>query len=150
MPEVDVEILHETQSLCPVCLRRLDARYVRRGQSILLERTCPEHGTFAVDIWHERTEEDVTPPRFDGWSRPKTPSYPREPRTAVRHGCPYDCGLCPAHAQHTCTGLVEVTLRCNMACPICYAAAGGAVPDDPSPETVAFQLVFGYVLFFFF
>lgn len=52
MPEVDVEILHETQSLCPVCLRRLDARYVRRGQSILLERTCPEHGTFAVDIWH--------------------------------------------------------------------------------------------------
>ena len=128
MPEVDVEILHETQSLCPVCLRRLDARYVRRGQSILLERTCPEHGTFAVDIWHERTEEDVTPPRFDGWSRPKTPSYPREPRTAVRHGCPYDCGLCPAHAQHTCTGLVEVTLRCNMACPICYAAAGGAVP----------------------
>ena len=75
MPEVDVEILHETQSLCPVCLRRLDARYVRRGQSILLERTCPEHGTFAVDIWHERTEEDVTPPCFDGWSRPKTPSY---------------------------------------------------------------------------
>ena len=130
MPEGDGEILHETQSLCPVCLRRLDARYVRRGQSILLERTCPEHGTFAVDIWHERTEEDVTPPRFDGWSRPKTPSYPREPRTAVRHGCPYDCGLCPAHAQHTCTGLVEVTLRCNMACPICYAAAGGAVRDD--------------------
>ena len=140
MPEVDVEILHETQSLCPVCLRRLDARYVRRGQSILLERTCPEHGAFTVDIWHEQTEGGVTPPRFDGWSRPKTPSYPREPRTSVRHGCPYDCGLCPAHAQHTCTGLVEVTLRCNMACPICYAAAGGAVPDDPSLETVAFQL----------
>ena len=140
MPEVDVEILHETRSLCPVCLRRLDARYVRRGQSVLLERTCPEHGTFAVAVWHERTEGGVTPPRFNGWSRPKTPSYPREPRTPVRHGCPYDCGLCPAHAQHTCTGLVEVTLRCNMACPVCYAAAGGAVPDDPSPETVAFQL----------
>ena len=135
-----MEILHETRSLCPVCLRRLDARYVRRGQSVLLERTCPEHGTFAVAVWHERTEGGVTPPRFNGWSRPKTPSYPREPRTPVRHGCPYDCGLCPAHAQHTCTGLVEVTLRCNMACPVCYAAAGGAVPDDPSPETVAFQL----------
>ena len=140
MPEVDVEILHETRSLCPVCLRRLDARYVRRGQSVLLERTCPEHGTFAVAVWHERTEGGVTPPRFNGWSRPKTPSYPREPRTPVRHGCPYDCGLCPAHAQHPSTGLVEVTLRCNMACPVCYAAAGGAVPDDPSPETVAFQL----------
>ena len=56
MPEVDMEILHETRSLCPVCLRRLDARYVRRGQSVLLERTCPEHGTFAVAVWHERTE----------------------------------------------------------------------------------------------
>lgn len=45
-----MEILHETRSLCPVCLRRLDARYVRRGQSVLLERTCPEHGTFAVAV----------------------------------------------------------------------------------------------------
>lgn len=140
MPEADTVILHETQSLCPVCLRRLDARYVRRGGRVLLERTCPEHGTFACDIWHEAPEGEAVPPRFEGWSRPKTPSYPREPRTPVRHGCPYDCGLCPAHAQHTCTGLVEVTLRCNMACPICYASAGGAVPADPSLETVAFQL----------
>ena len=41
-----MEILHETRSLCPVCLRRLDARYVRRGQSVLLE-TCPQY--FALD-----------------------------------------------------------------------------------------------------
>ncbi len=135
-----MELLHETQSLCPVCLRRLDARYVRRGGDILLERTCPEHGPFAALVWHEAAEDGITPPRFESWSRPKTPSYPREPRTPVRHGCPYDCGLCPAHAQHTCTGLVEVTLRCNMACPICYASAGGAVPDDPPLETLAFQL----------
>lgn len=37
-------------------------------------------------------------------------------------GCPYDCGLCNNHAQHTCTALIEVTWRCNLACPVCFAS----------------------------
>lgn len=124
-------ILRRTQSLCPVCLRRVDAVYARRDPGCVeLRKTCPDHGAFSVPVWQipRADSAGVLPldvmPDFESWSRPKSPSYPLHPRTALDQGCPFDCGLCPAHAQHTCTGLVEVTMRCNMACPVCYAGAG--------------------------
>ena len=30
-------------------------------------------------------------------------------QTRVKEGCPFDCGLCPDHDQHTCIGIIEVT-----------------------------------------
>ena len=48
------------------------------------------------------------------------PEYGVEPDK----GCPYDCGLCTEHEQHTCIGLVEVTSSCNLRCPMCYASSG--------------------------
>jgi uncharacterized radical SAM superfamily Fe-S cluster-containing enzyme len=41
-----------------------------------------------------------------------------------RRGCPYDCGLCTEHEQHTCVGLLEITSSCNLTCPMCFAASG--------------------------
>ena len=41
--------------------------------------------------------------------------------TPIKYGCPYDCGLCPDHEQHSCLTLVEITDACNLQCPICYA-----------------------------
>ncbi len=46
--------------------------------------------------------------------------------TPVRWGCPYDCGLCADHQQHSCLTLVELTDACNLRCPICYAGSGSA------------------------
>ena len=143
-------LLRQTESLCPVCLRRIPARYESEGDTVLFRKDCPEHGPFAVPVWDTES--------FRGWSRPKTPSYPAEPRAATRQGCPFDCGLCADHAQHTCTGLIEVTERCDMRCPICYADAGRpqrralapsrsvqtapAPPDPPEPslDELAFRL----------
>ena len=123
--------LRRTQSLCPVCLRRVEASYehsVTDSRTVVLRKTCPDHGTFSVPVWRDHLinggEGAAATPPFASWSRPKNPSYPVNPRTPIRDGCPYDCGLCPAHAQHTCTGLFEITKRCNMACPVCYAQAG--------------------------
>src|SRR5260370_37097151 len=42
----------------------------------------------------------------------------------VHDGCPYDCGLCPDHQQHTCLGIIEVNRACNMDCPQCFSDAG--------------------------
>ena len=129
-------ILRRTQSLCPVCLRRVDAVYARSASDpgcVELRKTCPDHGAFSVPVWHTPRADPASAlpmnamPDFESWSRPKSPSYPLHPRTPLDQGCPFDCGLCPAHAQHTCTGLVEVTMRCNMACPVCYAGAGSGV-----------------------
>ncbi len=133
--------MHATQSLCPVCLRRLEAAYEEDGDgAVYLTRTCPQHGRFSALVWPAR---DAVPSlcSFDQWHVVKTPSYPERPQTGTDKGCPYDCGLCPSHAQHTCHGLLELTLACNLACPLCYADAGGqALPPDPSRKTVSGQL----------
>lgn len=130
-------MLRRTQSLCPLCLRRLDAFYAHSadGRTVELCKSCPEHGRFRVAVWQEPEANIPSAPAFAGWTRPKSPSYPQHPATELEEGCPFDCGLCPVHGQHTCTGLIEVTLRCNMACPLCYASAGTASP--PSDPTLA-------------
>ncbi len=132
------------ESLCPVCLRRIPAEYVsasggvegfslKEPPTILLRKTCPEHGTFSVPVWRGV-------PDFRTWVRDKTPSHPVRPFVAQDRGCPFDCGLCAEHAQHTCTGLIEVTERCNLRCPVCYAGAGERAEPDPSLERLAFQM----------
>lgn len=126
--------LGATQSLCPVCLRRLPARRVRLGDAVVLERTCPEHGTFRPAVW-------AGGPDMAGWRRPKTPASQRSSAPATDLGCPFDCGLCAAHAQHTCTALVEVTGRCNLGCPVCFAESGPKAPPDPDLDNLAERLV---------
>ena len=69
---------------------------------------------------------------------PKIPTYPENPFTTVRLGCPYDCGLCPDHRQQPCCVLLEVTQRCDLGCPFCFANAGGSTEDDPDLPTISF------------
>ena len=40
-----------------------------------------------------------------------------------QRGCPFDCGLCTEHEQHTCLGVLEITSSCNLECPMCYASS---------------------------
>ncbi len=117
-----------TQSLCPVCLKRIDARRTIRGDRVFLEKICPDHGSFSVRIWDGE-------PGFSTWQRPKTPTHPAIPGHAVEKGCPFDCGLCPEHRQRSCTVILEVTDRCNMDCPVCYADSRSA-GDDPPIATI--------------
>jgi hypothetical protein len=70
------------------------------------------------------------------WKRPKTPSQPPVCFTEVDKGCPFDCGLCPEHGQHSCSALLEITQRCNMHCPVCFADSGSTEISDPSLETL--------------
>jgi uncharacterized radical SAM superfamily Fe-S cluster-containing enzyme len=122
-------ILSLTQSVCPECLARLEAQRVQRGDDIYLRKCCPEHGLFETVVWRSATE-------YRGWVRPKTPAYPEKPATSVSAGCPYDCGLCPEHRQHTCTALLEITQRCNLRCPVCFADAAHQPPPDPDLATI--------------
>ena len=125
-----MSLVRRTRSLCPVCLRVIDARYVRMGTGdIALEKTCPDHGLFSVPAWAERTDQQGQQglPDFSTWCEAaRTPPVrPVVPFTAAtgRRGCPFDCGLCPEHGQRTCCALLEVTSRCNLRCPVCYASS---------------------------
>lgn len=117
------EIHSQTESVCPECLARIPAARVVRGGDVYLEKTCPQHGEFRTVIWRGEAS-------FRNWVKPKTPSFPRNPTTEVKNGCPYDCGLCAEHRQHTCSVLLEVTQRCDLHCPVCFADAGNAGSTD--------------------
>lgn len=117
-------VLSQTESVCPICLKKITADRVKRGEAVFMEKTCAEHGFFEVEVWGGHLS-------YEDWDRIKEPSTPVNPATSVEHGCPFDCGLCPAHRQHSCCVLLEITERCNLGCPICFASSGDAADDPP-------------------
>ena len=121
--------LGRTYSVCPVCLERLEARKIAYGESIYLEKECSEHGPFKTLIWDG-------PPAYADWARECAPPRPDACASPVDKGCPFDCGLCADHLQKSCCTLIEVTQRCDLGCPFCFASAGEDPKDDPSLGTV--------------
>ena len=127
-----IELLSSTSSVCPVCMQRVAAIREQQGNTVYLVKHCPEHGTFRTVIWRGNIP-------FSTWLRPKKPSAPLQAFTDVNRGCPFDCGLCSAHGQHTCTALIEITHRCNLRCPVCFADAGTEqAATEPSLERIGF------------
>lgn len=113
------------ESVCPECLRRIPAQKVIDGDQVYLVKECPDHGIFRVLIWQGE-------PGYDSWADPKIPSTPQVCATKVVEGCPFDCGLCPDHRQQACCVVLEVTGRCNLYCPICFASVEDQGPAaDP-------------------
>ena len=92
-------------------------------------KTCPHHGESSTVVW--RGDPDLS-----DWIRPKVPYSNPAPNTPFERGCPFDCGLCVQHRQQTCTALLEVTGRCNLGCPYCFADSGQNGVVDPNMETV--------------
>lgn len=108
-------ILRTTKSICPVCLNTIDADIVEKGTDIYLEKTCPLHGKTSTVIWRG------IDPDWSDWNSEPTPYLPPATQTQEMKGCPYDCGLCGEHKAQTCSVLCEVTERCNLGCPVCFA-----------------------------
>lgn len=106
-------------SICTTCFRRIDAKIVFEDDKVFMLKRCPEHGfervLMADDIDYYRRCREVFV---------KPPEMPDHYNTPVKYGCPYDCGLCPDHEQHSCLSLLEITDVCNLNCPICYAESG--------------------------
>ncbi len=117
------------RSVCPVCLRAIPAHHESQGGNTYLVKECPKHGLFRTVVW--RGEPDM-----NKWSREKIPSRPKTPMASVQDGCPFDCGLCPEHRQHTCTAIIEITWRCDLGCPVCFASAGVHTPPDPTVDEI--------------
>lgn len=122
--------IKQTVSVCPVCLKRIPADIVACGDEVYMEKCCQEHGQFDTLIWKGK-------PDYESWQSPKLPSEPINALTEQREGCPYDCGLCPQHRQHSCCVLMEITNRCNLNCPVCFARAGeGEAVREPALKEI--------------
>lgn len=131
-----------TFALCPDCLKTIPAVKVRDGDDVYIEKTCIEHGSWKVKIW---SGADHYQSLYDFAAVPKTPE---KFKVKGRPECPQECGLCEGHMQHSCLNVVEVTNRCNMNCPICFATANGCGYDyHPDLDEIKrmFKTVVDYV-----
>jgi 7,8-dihydro-6-hydroxymethylpterin dimethyltransferase len=106
-------------TICSVCFRKLEGKIVFEDGNVFLLKRCPEHGAEQVLI-----ADDVDYYRRCREVFIKKPEMPLVYNTPVKWGCPYDCGLCTDHEQHSCLSLIEVTDSCNLRCPVCYANSG--------------------------
>ena len=106
-------------SICSTCYRRAEGKIVFEDGNVYLLKRCPVHGPEKVLI-----ADDVDYYRRCREVFLKPPEMPRHYNTPVRWDCPYDCGLCTDHEQHSCLTLIEITDHCNLQCPICYASSG--------------------------
>jgi uncharacterized radical SAM superfamily Fe-S cluster-containing enzyme len=106
-------------SICTTCFRKIDGKIVFQDGRVFMLKHCPQHGGERVLI-----SDDVDYYRRCREVYIKPPEMPRRRNTPVEFGCPYDCGLCHDHEQHSCLTLIEVTDACNLRCPICYAGSG--------------------------
>ena len=114
--------LKRTQSLCPTCLKVIDASVVSRSRAVYLEKICPEHGATALRIW----------PDVDHYQWIMSFDFPPvPPRLTIRSGrdCPHGCGLCAHHLRRPTLVEIEVTRRCNLRCPVCFMSAEGNQAD---------------------
>ncbi len=131
----DVGFQRISTSICPECMRIIPMRVYEEDGVIYLEKTCPEHGKFEDVYWGDAELYKW----FDRkWNTAKYVGQGLEkPLTEVSKGCPFDCGICPQHKSHTVLGIIDVTNRCNMACPICFAYAGASnYVYEPSYEQI--------------
>ncbi|MGA8366409.1 MAG: radical SAM protein [Candidatus Acidiferrales bacterium] len=108
-------------SVCSECLRKVEAKIVFEDGNVYMLKRCPVHGNERVLI-----ADDVDYYRRCREVFIKPPEMPQRFNTPVKYGCPYDCGLCADHQQHSCLSLVEICDYCNLRCPVCYAESGPA------------------------
>ena len=98
-------------------MKRVMAKVIIKDGSVYLLKRCEEHGE-STALVEEDAKYYLSTPEYN------KPGTTCKTQTAIREGCPFDCGLCPDHEQHGCIGLIEVTNFCNLRCPTCYATSG--------------------------
>ncbi|KYC54439.1 MAG: molybdenum cofactor biosynthesis protein A [Candidatus Methanofastidiosum methylothiophilum] len=124
-------ILRTTESICPRCLKRVKAHIKEDQGKIIMEKECSDHGFFSDILsddpeYYHRLEslDNIVENHF-------------EMKKDINKGCPYDCGLCQDHKTPSIFVNIDLTNRCNMNCPICFASAGATKNlYEPSYEEV--------------
>ncbi len=125
-----MRLLRSTKSVCPECLRVLDAVIYKEDGKVWIKRTCPDHGECKEVYWAD----------YEMYARAEKYSQVgrgvENPRTETKRNCPLDCGLCPQHRSHTVLAIIDVTNRCNLNCPICFASSSPPYVYEPTKEEI--------------
>ena len=116
-----------TESVCPVDAAQGDWRKIeaklwidRASNEVWMTKHCERHGEFQ-DLISTDAVEYVRAEKF----AQKGPGV-QSPINYTDGECPTRCGLCFDHESKTVLAIIDVTNRCNMKCPVCFANAGAA------------------------
>ncbi len=109
--------IKQTGSICPECTARVIADVYERNGQVWMDKSCPAHGEYSALLssgtahYYEQKIE-----------LPGAPAC-----------CANGCGVpasgeeavasSPAWANHSCNILIEITERCNLTCPTCFAGS---------------------------
>src|SRR3954471_5136126 len=123
-----------TNSLCSTCLRKVEAKVIFENDRVYLHKWCPEHRFQKVLIstdaeYYKLSRQTLKPGQM-----------PLKFQTPIKYGCPFDCGLCPDHEQHSCLTLIEITDQCNLTCPVCYSESSPKRTTHRTLEQIEFML----------
>src|SRR6267154_3634815 len=110
----------QTTSLCETCDKLVPAKIEIRDNEVWYQKRCPQHGAqttlVSTDAAYWKLCKDYLKPG----------DRPLSWQSHTEYGCPYDCGLCPDHEQHSCLALIEINEHCNLTCPVCFAESSPA------------------------
>jgi uncharacterized radical SAM superfamily Fe-S cluster-containing enzyme len=130
-----MQAIKETKSICPECFTVLDATIYEKDNKVYIEKTCPKHGKYNELYWSD----------YEQYKRAE--KYRKEgkglnnPHTQTVKECPQDCGICPKHKSHTGLAIIDITNRCNLRCPVCFAnAAAAGYVYEPSKQQIQSML----------
>jgi uncharacterized radical SAM superfamily Fe-S cluster-containing enzyme len=129
----------KTQSICPECGKILEANVFEKDGKVFMEKTCPEHGRFCDVYWSDAKKYlEVEKYAKDGTGllNPMDKSLKEgENVNVVIDGQRVDMMSPTALAN------IDLTNRCNMRCPICFANANDAgYVYEPDFDTVCKML----------
>jgi uncharacterized radical SAM superfamily Fe-S cluster-containing enzyme len=123
-----------TNSLCSKCLRKVEAKVIFQDDRVYLHKWCPQHRLekvlISTDVEYYKLSRQTLKPG----------QMPLKFQTPIKYGCPFDCGLCPDHEQHSCLTLLEITDQCNLTCPVCYSDSSPHRTTHRSLEQIEFML----------
>lgn len=123
--------LKTTKSICPECFKVLDAIIYEEDGQVMMKKECPLHGAYD-DVYWSSLEQYVRAQEYSIIGEGV-----ENPMTGCVRGHPFDCGLCPRHKSHTALAIIDVTNRCNLRCPICFAnAAVAGYVYEPTQEQI--------------
>ncbi|MBN1216678.1 MAG: radical SAM protein [Candidatus Lokiarchaeota archaeon] len=123
------EIINTTTSLCPECLQQIPAEiYIDPVTNwVMMRKNCKDHGNFkdklSINPDEYKWAQNFTDEIGSTENNTSKPIYVCDGIKSTKKGCPYDCGICENHQSAPCICLIDVTNRCNLACPICFANA---------------------------
>lgn len=127
-------LIRTTESICPICFKKIKANLIRKKDRVYMEKTCLKHGKFVDKIGKYKLLKRVEKYDIIG-------NGMENPRTEAKKGCPSNCGICPNHKSYTVLGIIDVTNRCNLRCPVCFAdSATTGYIYEPTKEQIRSML----------